>query len=782
MKINSYWNSALILFCLSILVSSASARWIDYGILLVEDESQQDMPVLVADGARGAYLAWSDGRSGVGNIYSQRIDHEGNFYWQNGGVAICPSVEGWQGYPQIINDNSGGAIIVWNDYRNGHWDIFAQRIDKNGIIQWQSDGVPICTSEGDVDSGFSCTQDGSGGAIVAWWDRREGSEVRHIYAQKVSFNGHIEWEVDGIPICTVATRVNQPEIVSDGYGGAIIIWSDSRTTTAVYGQKVNGNGEIQWTLDGLYIPLSWPSDYYKVIADGAGGAFITSRGGVTGDLDTYTSRIDSAGTLLWEVDCCSITANQHQSVIALDGNDGVVVVWRDTREAPLTGDIYAQRFDGQGVPLWSTNGIPICTNVAEQKDPQVVNDGDGNSIVVWRDSRDGIYSLYTQKINSDGQPYWAVDGVTISGTEERAHYPKIISTEDNGIYVTWYTSIDYSTEENVYIQKFGATGYWGIVDPAIESINDNPSDEGGILRIYLRGSDHDQVNVNEYPISGYNVWKRIGPALSSEYVSDDTNITLKSSLNVQEILNRDKPTLSYEQATALGFPPGDWASVGFHSAKQDIEYCLLVPTDNDSTAYGAQWNDYVVTAHTDVPSVFFISQIDSGYSVDNLPPSIPTSFEGEQISYPSGLNLTWDVNSETDLSHYELFRGTSYGFEPNSENRIASTVQSYFFDNEWSSTNGQYYKLCAVDRHGNSSEYCLLIPEEIVAALLESSSISRVGCSIKITWTLSSPVEIKDLEISRLNNESTDVEILNNSSITKEGLVYSFIDHGGVPG
>lgn len=49
--------------------------------------------------------------------------------------AICTEIND-QTEPTIVSDGSGGAIIVWTDYRAGTYsDIYAQRIDANGILQ-----------------------------------------------------------------------------------------------------------------------------------------------------------------------------------------------------------------------------------------------------------------------------------------------------------------------------------------------------------------------------------------------------------------------------------------------------------------------------------------------------------------------------------------------------------------------------------------------------------------------------------------------------------------------
>ena len=64
------------------------------------------------------------------------------------GVSICTASEA-QDRQQIISDNQGGAIITWEDDRNGNSDIYTQAINGVGMVKWTANGVSICTASSD---------------------------------------------------------------------------------------------------------------------------------------------------------------------------------------------------------------------------------------------------------------------------------------------------------------------------------------------------------------------------------------------------------------------------------------------------------------------------------------------------------------------------------------------------------------------------------------------------------------------------------------------------------
>ena len=70
--------------------------------------------------------------------------------WSSNGVGICTQAN-QQWAPQIASDGWNGAIITWQDNRNGDWDIYAQHVSSGGTVDstWPVDGVPVCTAAGD---------------------------------------------------------------------------------------------------------------------------------------------------------------------------------------------------------------------------------------------------------------------------------------------------------------------------------------------------------------------------------------------------------------------------------------------------------------------------------------------------------------------------------------------------------------------------------------------------------------------------------------------------------
>ena len=63
-------------------------------------------------------------------------------------LSVCVTAQ-MQSRPNSISDGAGGIIVVWQDYRNLYFDIYAQRIAADGTAMWGVNGVSVCSAAGE---------------------------------------------------------------------------------------------------------------------------------------------------------------------------------------------------------------------------------------------------------------------------------------------------------------------------------------------------------------------------------------------------------------------------------------------------------------------------------------------------------------------------------------------------------------------------------------------------------------------------------------------------------
>jgi len=381
--------------------ASGAALWTADGVALCTATGDQTNPTITSDGAGGAIVAWRDYRSGNNDIYARRVNASGAVLWTANGVALSTAT-GKQWVLGIISDGAGGAIVTFTYYRGlNNNDIYAQRVDASGAVQWTADGAPVCSAAGNQYVSAIASDD-AGGAIVAWTDARgSGADV---YAQRVDASGAVQWTADGVAVSAAAGDQMEPAIISDGAGGAIITWYDGRGGDYdIYVQRVNGSGVVQWMTDGVLLCAKAGDQSGEDIAsDCAGGAIVVWWDGASGA--SYAQRVNASGAVQWTAEgvlLCTGAGEQWSPKIASDGAGGAILTWYDLRGGPAA-DIYAQRLNASGARQWTDGGAPLSTAAGGQWDPQIASDGAGGAIVTWWDDRSGENDVYAQRIDATG--------------------------------------------------------------------------------------------------------------------------------------------------------------------------------------------------------------------------------------------------------------------------------------------------------------------------------------------------------------------------------------------
>jgi hypothetical protein len=93
------------------------------------------------------------------------------------------------------------------------------------------------------------------------------------------------------------------------------------------------------------------------------------------------------------------------------------------------------------------------------------------------------------------------------------------------------------------------------------------------------------------------------------------------------------------------------------------------------------------------------------YTYQDYPPKAPDSLKA--VSESTVIIVSWKPNTESDLSHYFVYKDVTPGFVPNIYNLVASIVKdsSVFRDHDFVLGETYYYRISAWDTMGHRSEY-----------------------------------------------------------------------------
>jgi len=391
--------------------------------------------------------------------------------WGNNGTIIC-NTTGTQYDLNVVEDEMGGAIFIWVN-QSGH--IYAQRINATtGERLWGLKGIVICNVSIQSEEP-QLVSDGTGGAIIVWYNMsRIGNE--DIYAQRVDASGTKLWGANGTTICNATGNQYWPLVIKNGVDSAIIIWNDERGGMAdIYAQKVSIiTGAGLWGGNGTVICNAIDGQWdYQLVGDGIGGAIITwedYRNGMAGMGDIYAQRVDATtGAGLWGPNgtlICNATGNQGIPQVIIDEEGDAVITWEDRRNLYVSGrDIYAQKVDvDSGAGIWEANGTVICNAYKDQRRPQLIGDGAGNSIITWADNRSGNLDIYALKVDTNGAGQWGINGTIVCSAIDTQWLPQIIGDGAGGAIIVWRDERNFIISgRDIYAQNINTNGVilWG---------------------------------------------------------------------------------------------------------------------------------------------------------------------------------------------------------------------------------------------------------------------------------------------------------------------------------
>jgi hypothetical protein len=492
----------------------------------------------------------------------------------------------------------------------------------------------------------------------------------------------------------------------------------------------------------------------NIAVDAAGNMFLagtyfaaTNLGGgarpLVAGADLFIAKYNNAGNWVWDIEAGS-AGDDHGFGITLDGSGSVYAcgVFSDTISLsglPLVSaggqDAFLVKYSNDGIVQWAQRrggtGDEYCTAVVADASGNVVLTGGFHNSVNFGGSTfnsAGGFDGFLAKYNTSGVHQWsfkfggtgdelglcvALDSsnkvsmggafstssidlgggsITNTGTffdclfakysssgvhiwsrgagGDNNDLPNAVATDVNGnAYFAGGFSNTIDLGGGNLSASGGATVFfakYGVAEPTINSIVDVGNDQGRNVRIAVTRSLLDDGTAAR-PVKEYQAFRRVLPLPAS------------AMRGLQPV------------------PSGTWEFVGSVPASGAKSYKIIAPTLADSTiALGQYRTKFYVRAATDDPVVFFDSPVDSGYSKDNLAPSVPQNF-----MFNTG-NLAWKESSAADFDYF-----TVYGSNTNS---FAAATLIDYTTTTGMNVSGQpysYYYVTATDFAGNEGKPAL---------------------------------------------------------------------------
>ena len=317
-----------------------------------------------------------------------------NAQWANNGVAVgTGSNNQWKA--EITAGAVGDSYLTWSDalIATNDYNVHVSRLRSDGFIMWTQ---VICNSIGNQETPQIVT-DGMGGAIIAWHDERGGVSNYSVYAQRIDSNGVVQWTANGVQASNViSSSMTKPRIIEDGYSGVFVVFHNQ---TDVYAQNLNQNGIAQWGVSGVNLSAAL------------------------------------------------VSTAQDDPELCTDNSYGIIVSWENN------GNIQAQHLSSTGVEQWGTagTGIVICNASLTQDIPNISSDGNGGALIAWEDDRNGTTAtaIFAQLVSSTGTPSWTGNGVQVGETGLDCRWRAPNTDGHNNNHIVQY-STDYFIVYEVY--------------------------------------------------------------------------------------------------------------------------------------------------------------------------------------------------------------------------------------------------------------------------------------------------------------------------------------------
>lgn len=424
-------------------------------------------------------------------------------------------------------DEKGNSYYAWTDFRSGNGEIYVQKLNQFGEAQFPSGGVKV----GRVISGMNLqlaakslfiTQNGE--VVIAWHEIINAAQpnIKNVRFNKVTNSGG-EMSSEGV-------LVAQSVLNSDINNAVLTIAEDSDLNLFLTFNVPSGNGD-QIIIQKFNADLQKAKENDIVLASTEGSKVVFDKRDHLLRMLVRQSGPEDFKGVSYILDAMSqdvlmsVLKNPFSGDSRIDDfqNIGGSTYIGRTLSGSGQKKVIAQKLDQNLNNIWKTGGVVLGTNDAY--DIHIGPNENGRGIMAWNEPNLTETKMMAAGVDAQGNVLWQKPVFKTQPGKSYFTPHKFASDGKGGCYVMWFTSKAVGFDMSIQHldadgnQLFGEFGLQLTDFKWWSNYRLIPHESGGVIALYS-GSKNDDINVEEYD-------------LYTNYISPEGEFGLEQKLVVQ---------------------------------------------------------------------------------------------------------------------------------------------------------------------------------------------------------------------------------------------------------
>jgi hypothetical protein len=472
----------IVIAIFNFLFNNTFAQWVtntSINTIISDDATYSETVPISAPGLNGStYISWFQGNAnGSYDAMLQLLDINGYPLWSTPLVVSNNPQSSALYNSDFTSDNTGNAIMAFQDIRNGDLQTVIYKVDASGNFVWGSNGIALHDMNATFEAAPKIAVFNNDDVVVGW--SASASSNKWIAWQIISASGISMFSSPQIidsptvnfsrvnPVVTSANSFNLVYVQETG--------SFPGLTSLIFCQQYNQNGIAQWpaAIQISSYGLGFVAIPY-VVADNTGGCYIGFNSGTPGAPainDAFIQRVNPAGVTMFGADGAELSAlnGNHKFLkdMFLNPLDAkVYCVLKITDSGQNGAGVYAQAVDASGLMQFTANAMEIVPISTTSPCEAFTIDNAGNGCVItYTEGGFNSQVIKAHKLNYSGTLLFANPVILSDANSGKSRVTSNSMQGGNQLVISWE---DTRINQGIYAQNMGNDGSIGV----ITAIND----------------------------------------------------------------------------------------------------------------------------------------------------------------------------------------------------------------------------------------------------------------------------------------------------------------------